>query len=89
MFNIGKAREAIVAGLVEKDGVFHKLHEGERVAIPLRLSVKKISAQTGTATSIYNLDNALDTGDDELINEDTLLSGDALKRPQQRKPSGF
>jgi len=92
-FDVAEAREAVLAGLVEKDGVFQKPHDDERVAIPLRLGAKKIRTQTGTDTSIHNLDNALDNDDDddddELIDEDTLLSEEDLKRPQQRKSSGF
>jgi hypothetical protein len=86
-FDIAEAREAVLAGLVEKDGVFQKLRDDERVAIPLRLGAKKIGAQTGTDTSMHNLDSALDNDDDELIDEDTLLSEEDLKRPQQRKSS--
>ncbi|TAQ90661.1 hypothetical protein B7494_g960 [Chlorociboria aeruginascens] len=88
-FDIAEAREAILAGLVEKDGVFQKPHEDESVAIPLRLGAKKIgaqkiSAQTPTVTSIYNLDNALDGDDDELIDENTLLTEEDMKGPQQQ-----
>jgi hypothetical protein len=82
-FDISEAREAVLAGLVEKDGVFQKLHDDERVAIPLRLGAKKVSAQAGTDTSIHDLDDVLDDDDDELIDEDTLLSEEDLKRPQQ------
>jgi len=87
-FDIAEAREAVLAGLVEEDGVFKKLHDDERVAIPLRLGVK-VSAQVEKNTSIHDLDNAIDGDDDELIDEDTLLSEEDLKRPQQRKSSGF
>jgi anamorsin len=86
-FDIAEAREAVLAGLVEKDGVFKKLHDDERVAIPLRLGAK-VSAQAGKDTSIHDLDNALDD-DSELIDEDTLLSEEDRKRPQQRKSSSF
>jgi hypothetical protein len=84
-FDTAEAREAVLAGLVENGGVFQKLHDDERVAIPLRLGAKKINAQNGTDTRTHNLDNGLDEDDDELIDEDTLLSEEDLKRPQQRK----
>jgi len=88
-FDITEAREAVLAGLVETDGTFQKLHDDERAAIPLRLGAKKISARAGRDTRMDNLDNALDSDDDELIDEDTLLSEEDLKRPLQRKSSGF
>jgi hypothetical protein len=88
-FDIAETREAVLAGLVEKDGTFQKLHDDERVAVPLRLGAKKIGARNGTDTKIHNLDNALNDADDELIDEDTLLSEEDLKRPLQRKSSGF
>ncbi|KAI9743194.1 MAG: electron carrier [Claussenomyces sp. TS43310] len=79
-----EAREAILAGLVEKDGVFQKLHDDDTVAIPLRRGAKKSSARTRKDTSILNLDNALENDDDELIDENTLLSEEDLRwRPQQ------
>ena len=87
--DITEAQEAVLAGLVETDGVFYKLHDNERAAIPLRLRAKKIKTQNGRDTSIHNLDNNLDNDEDELIDEDTLLSEDDLKGPQQRKSSGF
>lgn len=89
-FDIAEAREAVLAGLVEKDGIFQKLDDNEKAAIPLRLGAKKVSAQAGTETRIPDLDNALDDeDDDELIDEDTILSEEDLKRPQQRKSSGL
>ncbi len=88
-FDIAEAREAVLAGLVEEDGVFKKLHDDESAAIPLRRGVKKVSTQAAKDTSIYDLDNALDGDDVELIDEDTLLTEEDLKRPQQRKSSSF
>jgi hypothetical protein len=88
--DITEAREAVLAGLVEKDGIFQKLHDDERVAVPLRLGAKRASAQAEKKTNIHDLDKALDDDDDdELIDEDTLLSDEDLKRPLQRKSSGF
>ncbi|RFU23879.1 hypothetical protein B7463_g12462, partial [Scytalidium lignicola] len=84
-FDVSEAREAVLAGLVEKDGVFQKPHDEEIIAIPLRLGAKKISAQNKIDTSVYNLSNALDNDDDdELIDEDTLLSEEDLKWPIQQ-----
>ncbi|RFU27866.1 hypothetical protein B7463_g8465, partial [Scytalidium lignicola] len=79
---ITEMQEAILAGLVEKDGVFLKLHNNEKVAISLRKNIKKINTPTRMKTSIHNTDNVLDNEDDELIDEDTLLSEEDLKRPQ-------
>jgi hypothetical protein len=84
-----EAREAILAGLVEKDGAFEKIEE-EEVVVPLRFGAKKKvnSAQNGNgsvapATSVQiNLDDDLDS-DDELINEDDLMTEEDLKRPIQ------
>lgn len=85
------AREAILAGLVEKEGAFEKVVE-EEVVMPLRFGKKKTNgAQNGTAVKPVqpavqiNLDD--DFGDDdELIDENELLTADDLARPiQQRK----
>jgi anamorsin len=84
-----EAREAILAGLVEKDGAFEKIEE-EEVVVPLRFGAKKKinSAQNGNspvppAASVQiNLDDDLNS-DDELINEDDLMTEEDLKRPIQ------
>jgi hypothetical protein len=81
-----EVREAVLAGLVEKDGVFQKLHDEEKAAIPLRFGTKKSIAQAKPDTSIRNLDNVLSPDDDdELIDEDMLLSEEDMKPLQQRK----
>lgn len=97
-FDATETREAILAGLVEKDGVFEKQGADEVVAIPLRRPAKKaaaratapaiapVTAQVGTTVTLSNLDSALDgDDDDELIDEDTLLNAEDLKRIQPRK----
>ena len=86
-FDIAEAREAVLAGLVEKDGAFEKVHDDERVAVPLRFGAKKVSAQAGMDTKNHDLSNGVDDEDDELIDENTLLSDEDMKRPQQRKSS--
>merc|ERR1712000_560537 len=83
------AREAILAGLVEKDGAFEKVVEQE-VAVPLKFGKKKTN---GTAVKPVqpavpvqiNLDD--DFGDDdELIDENELLTADDLARPIVQPP---
>ncbi|QKX59421.1 uncharacterized protein TRUGW13939_06555 [Talaromyces rugulosus] len=78
------AREAILAGLVLKDGAFEKpAYEGG--SVPLRFGKKKNKAATpsnGTAVKrnvVVQISN-----DDELIDEDGLLSEDDMKRPVQQ-----
>jgi len=77
-----EAREAILAGLVEKDGVFVKLVDKEAI-IPLRLGAKKkTGVQDSVSTNHYDLGES--NGGDELIDEDGLLSEDDLKIPLQQ-----
>ncbi|CAG9937725.1 unnamed protein product [Clonostachys rosea f. rosea IK726] len=90
---LSEAREAILAGLVEKDGVFEKIEE-EEVVVPLRFGAKKKTngQLNGTAPAVQpfkpvqiNLDDDFGS-DDELIDEDDLLTADDLKRPIVQPP---
>ncbi|KAL4972951.1 Fe-S cluster assembly protein dre2 [Aspergillus desertorum] len=87
-FGEAEDREAVLAGLVKKGDGFVKMDVGNGAAVPLRLGKKK-KAATPAATAptpvvqlppIINPDDN-DLNDDELIDEDTLLSADDLKRP--------
>lgn len=81
-----EAREAILAGLVEKQGAFERIEE-EEVVVPLRFGAKK-KANNGKSVVApkppqpvqINLDDDFGS-DDELIDEDDLLTADDLKRP--------
>jgi anamorsin len=77
-----EAREAgILAGPVEKNGVFVKLVDKEAI-IPLRLGAKKkTSVQDSASTNHYDLGEL--NGSDEVIDEDGLLLEDDLKIPLQ------
>lgn len=80
-----EAREAILAGLVEKDGSFEKV-EDEGAVVSLRFGKKKSNGVPPKKVEI-SLDDLSDYEDgDDLIDEDTLLTEEDLKRlPQQRK----
>lgn len=88
--NATEASEAILAGLVEKDGGFEKMAY-EEASVPLRLGgrKKKAGLQNGLDTKLNGAPE--NKNDDELIDEDTLLSGEDLKRPlqQQRQSPSF
>lgn len=71
------AREAILAGLVQKDGSFEKAAE-EAVAVPLKLGKKK----TVNKPVQINLDDI--GGDDDLIDEEDLLTADDRNKIVQR-----
>lgn len=88
-----EAREAILAGLVEKDGAFEKVREEEAV-VPLRFGGKKNKKKEGGVQQngvAANIAKPLNLGDfnvnegDELIDEDTLLSEEDLKRPLEQR----
>lgn len=77
-----EAREAVLAGLVERDGVYEKAEE-EEVVVPLRFGAKKKNAVKAVPVKILNLDDDFD--DDDLIDEDTLLTEADLARPIQQR----
>ncbi|KAL4885711.1 cytokine-induced anti-apoptosis inhibitor 1, Fe-S biogenesis-domain-containing protein [Aspergillus karnatakaensis] len=89
-FGEAEEREAVLAGLVKGSNGFEKMDAGGAVALPLKLGRKKKAAAAAAPAPtpapvvrpppiISSLDNDLE--DDELIDEDTLLSADDLKRP--------
>ncbi|KAL4804700.1 cytokine-induced anti-apoptosis inhibitor 1, Fe-S biogenesis-domain-containing protein [Aspergillus unguis] len=90
-FGEAEEREAVLAGLVKKDGEgFEKMDVGNGAAVPLKLGRKKKAAPAPAPAPaappvvkpppiISSDDN--DLNDEELIDEDTLLSADDLKRP--------
>ncbi|KAB8077946.1 cytokine-induced anti-apoptosis inhibitor 1, Fe-S biogenesis-domain-containing protein [Aspergillus leporis] len=93
----GEALEAILAGLVEKDGRFEK--PVLEAAVPLRLGGRKKKDKAngvqngvqngvvgnGASTNGVVMFNPAENNDaDELIDEDALLSEEDLKRPLPR-----
>lgn len=95
-FGEAEEREAVLAGLVRSQSGFEKLDVSTGAAVPLKLGRKKKTAAPAPAPApapvvqpppiISSEDNDLNDDDDELIDEDTLLSADDLKRPiVQRK----
>lgn len=88
-----ESKEAILAGLVAKNGGFEKQEE-EEVVIPLRFGKKKgtqpqpqpISQSQQQPPKLVDLNDFGAGDDDELIDEDALLGEEDLKRrPQARK----
>lgn len=79
-----EASEAILAGLIEKDGGFEKM-VFEEASVPLRLGgrKKKAGLQNGLSKKLNGTSEKND--DSELIDEDTLLSGEDLKRPLHQR----
>jgi len=84
---VSEAREAILAGLVQKDGSFEK-PEAEDTVVPLRLGTKKKKENVKEETPADDDDLGEYEDGDELIDEDDLLSEEERKRPpQQREPT--
>jgi anamorsin len=82
-FGGNDAREAILAGLVEKDGAFEK-PEYQEVVIPLRFGAnKKKNRPAPEPVKPQNVGFVDYKDGDELIDEDDLLSEDDLSRPVQ------
>ncbi|KAL4924839.1 Fe-S cluster assembly protein dre2 [Aspergillus undulatus] len=93
-FGEAEEREAVLAGLVKKDNGFEKMDVGNGAAVPLKLGRKKKAAAAAAPAPtpsparvvqpppiISSADNDFNVDDDELIDEDTLLSAEDLKRP--------
>ncbi|KFH49049.1 Fe-S cluster assembly protein-like protein [Hapsidospora chrysogenum ATCC 11550] len=79
-----EAREAILAGLVQKDGSFEKAAE-EAVAVPLKLGKKKTTVNKPVQINLDDID-----GDDDLIDEEDLLTADdrnKIVQPPECRPA--
>lgn len=94
-FGQAQVKEAVLAGLVQKEGGFEKVsEEEEEVVIPIKFGAKKktnagavngdgsVSLKKKTVT--IDLDDAGD--DDDIIDEDTLMTDADLKRPIVQPP---
>ncbi|KAJ9492017.1 Fe-S cluster assembly protein [Penicillium thymicola] len=97
--NASDAMEAVLAGLVQSDNGFEKPSFDPSAAVPLKFGLKKknkptpptavpIIPSTGFAApmGIDSPTNHDRDDDDELINEDTLLSEEDLTRPIMPPP---
>ncbi|KAJ5858794.1 hypothetical protein N7534_004071 [Penicillium rubens] len=96
--NASDAMEAVLAGLVQSDNGFEKPNFEPSAAIPLKFGLKKKNKPTPTAVPSIPTGFAAPMGidspvtnhdrdeDDELINEDTLLSEEDLTRPIMPPP---
>ncbi|CAG8893702.1 unnamed protein product [Penicillium egyptiacum] len=96
--NASEAMEAVLAGLVQSDNGFEKPNFEPSAAVPLKFGLKKKNKPTPTAFPSVPTGFAAPMGidspasnhdrdeDDELINEDTLLSEEDLTRPIMPPP---
>ncbi|KXG50620.1 Cytokine-induced anti-apoptosis inhibitor 1 [Penicillium griseofulvum] len=95
--NASDSMEAILAGLVQSDNGFEKPNFDPSAAVPLKFGLKKKNKPTPTAVPSIPTGFAAPMGidvptnhdrddDDELINEDTLLSEEDLTRPIMPPP---
>lgn len=83
-FQSTEGREAILAGLVEKDGAFEK-PQYQEAAVPLRFGLNKRKNNAATEPAKVETVGFVDSyDDDELIDEDELLAGEDLGRPVQQ-----
>lgn len=90
-----EASEAVLAGLIEKDGCYEKPAFDMGGSVPLKLGRKKKEPQPQQVSQngAHGFENGTSKNaepfidnDDDLIDEDNLLSEEDLKRPlQQRK----
>ncbi|OQE23291.1 hypothetical protein PENFLA_c011G01259 [Penicillium flavigenum] len=96
--NASDAMEAVLAGLVQSGNGFEKPNFEPSAAVPLKFGLKKKNKPTPTAVPSIPTGFAAPMGidspatnhdcdeDDELINEDTLLSEEDLTRPIMPPP---
>lgn len=85
--NTADASEAILAGLVEKNGSFEKMAV-EETSIPLKLGGKrkKGGLQNGPNSKPNGTHQVtINNNDDELIDEDTLLSETDMTKPLHQR----
>ncbi|QUC15812.1 uncharacterized protein UV8b_00053 [Ustilaginoidea virens] len=78
-FGGAESKEAILAGLVARDGGFEKPQE-EEVVVPLRLGKSKTTRPAAPAAPQFDFD---DLDDDDIIDEHALLDEEDLKRRPQ------
>lgn len=89
MFGARETKEAVLAGLVQKGSGFEKMDDEEEVAIPLKFGAKKngngaVSLNKPVAISLDDVGD-----DDDIIDEDTLLTDADLKRPIVQRKNTF